>query len=460
MKSLLGTFKKVVWAVASFFVLGTAPTTLVATEPATSQTTSAGYQAGAAKIDITPAVPGPMWGYGGRGKTKSTGTRDPLHGRALVIRSGKDALALISLDLGRPPVSEDMAQIREEAKKLGISSIFVVASHTHHGPVMERDQQGAWPESAAYRADLVQKLKAVLNQANSNCKPCTIAIAMEQTDLNRNRHDRSPTAPRDGRLTALKIQSAQGEPIARAVHFPAHPVLMPASDLRYSADWPGFMCKTIEEKEGGICLYLQGAEGDLSPKTPENALSKEAPNHERFGGVMASQARNLFMRAKNLENGSILGKSEKIRLPVRIDPSNPFVRMTLGRAFYPELVRHYETEYRGGLTTPLDVAVLGNSLALVGIAGEAFCDHGLRLQNRFGATPVLALGCCNDYHQYFPTIEALPKGGYGTEPWIAPTLPGSGEYLFNRALVHLYRLTGRIAPPTSPEIGGFQPLPD
>lgn len=422
------------------------------------------FWAGAAKTDITPPSLSPLWGYGSRGKIKSTGTRDPLHARALVLRFGNQAIALISLDLGRPPVSEAMQEIRAKAKELGVSALFVVASHTHHGPVMERDQGQAWPESIAYRDLLVNKLNGILTQAATKCQPCTISMAAEQTNLNRNRHDRAADPPRDGRFTVLKVQSEKGESIARVVHFPAHPVLVPATDLRFSADWAGVMCQKLEEQEGGICLYLQGAEGDLSPNTPTEVtgldLPKDAPNHERFGWIMAAKAKSLFSQAKKLETGPILGKSEKIRLPVRIDPSNPFVRTTLGRAFYPELVRHYETEYRGGVTTPLEVAILGKNLALVGIAGEPFCAHALRLQSRFGPTPVLTLGCCNDYHQYFPTLEALPKGGYGTEPWISPTVPGTGEYLFNRALVHLYKLTGSIAPTAAPDLGAFQPLPD
>lgn len=422
---------------------------------------SNGLLAGVAQVDITPTSLGPMWGYGARGKTRATGVADPLMARAVVLRDTQGGIALISLDLGRPPVGEQVAILRKKARSLGIQGLFVVASHTHHGPVLERDQQGAWPETEAYQAQLLAKLTQILEEADKTKQPCTLSIATEQTDLNRNRHDRNPNPPRDGRFTLLSVEKQSGGPLVRMVHFAAHPVWFPTSDLRYSPDWPGVMCRTLEKETGAPCLFLQGAEGDLSPRLPEGAPWPEKPNYERFGRVMAQKAKSLASQTQKLSKCTISAKSEKIRLPVRIDPSNPFTKMTLGRAFYPELIRHYETEYRGGaLTTTLEVATLGPDLSLVGIAGEPFCEHALKLQERWGVSPVLTMGCCNDYHQYFPTLQALPKGGYGTEPWIAPTIPGSGEYLFNRALVHLYKLSGKIPANLAPDSGGFHPLPD
>ncbi len=58
------------------------------------------------------------------------------------------------------------------------------------------------------------------------------------------------------------------------------------------------------------------------------------------------------------------------------------------------------------------------------------------------------LGCCNDYHQYFPTIEAAAEGGYGTDPATSPAEIGAGERVMDAALIELYKMRARTAPVT------------
>ena len=54
------------------------------------------------------------------------------------------------------------------------------------------------------------------------------------------------------------------------------------------------------------------------------------------------------------------------------------------------------------------------------------------------------LGYCNDYHQYFPTIQAVSEGGYGTGLPVAAAELGAGERVIDRALIRLYQLRGLI----------------
>src|SRR5882757_6714722 len=103
---------------------------------------AADFEAGAAKVDVTPPPGFPMWGYASRKDKPCTGTLDPLHARALVLKAGDGKVALVSLDLGRPPTRDSMKRIRDSLKNDGFSELFLVASHTHHGPVIEID---SWP---------------------------------------------------------------------------------------------------------------------------------------------------------------------------------------------------------------------------------------------------------------------------------------------------------------------------
>src|SRR5262245_51000841 len=106
-------------------------------------TAAEGLEAGAAKIDITPPTGHAMWGYGARHDAPSVGVHDPLQARALVLAAGGHRIALVSLDLGRAPTRQSTAAIRARVKDAGIEHLFLVGSHTHHGPVLELDD---WPD--------------------------------------------------------------------------------------------------------------------------------------------------------------------------------------------------------------------------------------------------------------------------------------------------------------------------
>jgi hypothetical protein len=126
-------------------------------------------QAGAAIVEITPPVGDAMWGYAARKDAPSTGVRDPLKARALVLGVGKERLALVSLDLGRAPTRASMDAIRAKVKAGGVGNVLVVASHMHHGPVIELDN---WPTpKRSYVRQLEDKLADIILMANKNLRP-------------------------------------------------------------------------------------------------------------------------------------------------------------------------------------------------------------------------------------------------------------------------------------------------
>jgi hypothetical protein len=123
---------------------------------------------------------------------------------------------------------------------------------------------------------------------------------------------------------------------------------------------------------------------------------------------------------------------------------NAAVKALLGKAFFPDLIAAYEREYREGVRPRLTVAVLDGRAGFVGVSGEFFCGHSLGLRRRARLEHLLFLGYCNDYQQYFPTIESAAEGGYGTAPPVGMAELGAGERVMDRALLHLYRLRDRL----------------
>ncbi|MGH7173743.1 MAG: neutral/alkaline non-lysosomal ceramidase N-terminal domain-containing protein, partial [Gemmataceae bacterium] len=230
-------------------------------------------QAGAASVDITPPTGYAMWGYAARKNQPSLGVRDPLRARALVLAAGDKRIALVSLDLGRAPTRASMAAIRRRVKPAGIEHLFLVASHTHHGPVLELDN---WPsEKKPYVRQLEQKLAEVILSAAKAVKPARLGIASKQTKLNRNRHSKRDDAPVDRELLVLRVEDRDGKVIAHAVNFAAHPTLRDIRERKFSADYPGVFAAVVEKETKAPCLFLQGAAGDLSTKpTGEGGADK------------------------------------------------------------------------------------------------------------------------------------------------------------------------------------------
>jgi hypothetical protein len=91
------------------------------------------------------------------------------------------------------------------------------------------------------------------------------------------------------------------------------------------------------------------------------------------------------------------------------------------------------------------VAVLDGKVGFVGVSGELFCGHALSLRRRARLEQLLFCCYCNDYQQYFPTIEAAAEGGYGTAVPVAMAELGAGERITGRALLQLYRLRGLVS---------------
>jgi hypothetical protein len=398
-----------------------------------------GWQAGAAKIDITPPVGLPMWGYGARHDSPAVGVRDPLRARALVLAAGKERIALVSLDLGRAPTRQSTAAIRARVKAAaGIEHLFLVGSHTHHGPVIEL--HGRPDPKTDYVAELEWQLGDVILEAARALQPARLGVASRQVPYNRNRHSQLPEKPVDREFLVLRVENLNGRPIAHAVNFAGHPTMRPAQECKYSADYPGPLADLVEQETGVPCLFLQGAAGDLSV----NAGSHHGP--EEFGRALGREALTLIatIRCRAPERATLQVAEDDFQFRSRIDLRNIVVRLMFNRAFFPDLVDFYCQEYRDGIRPHLTTALLDGRIGLVGVSGEFFCTHSLNLKRRARLQHLLFLGYCNDYQQYFPTIEGAAEGGYGADPQVSPVEVGGGERMMDRALIHLYRMRGKL----------------
>lgn len=405
-------------------------------------------KAGAAKRDITPQEPVPMWGYGERHAELSSGTLDPLEAAAVVLQVGKSKLAIVGLDLGRSPSESSLQRIRERIKsEAGIEHSFIAGSHTHHGPVLELNDEkgkgkGRFDASIRYYQLMEDRIVAAIVEADKALVSVKLASGVREIDgFNRNRHTKLQPPPVDRTLAVLRFDDATtGRPVAVIVNFTGHPTSISAKTLEFSADYVGAMKRTVEKEFGGTTVFMQGASGDISINKGERG------DHTEFGAALGREVVKLASSlSPTLPNkASLVVKEERFRFDSRTDLNNPLVRVAYSVAFFPELIANFVDEYADGVRPRLTVALLNGDIALVGASGEFFCEHAMRLRARARTGGLFFFGYCNGYHQYFPTIEAAAEGGYGADNQVAPAEVGAGERLMNTALTWLFQMQGKL----------------
>src|SRR5436190_13520748 len=287
------------------------------------------FKAGAARREITPKEPVPMWGYGARHDALSTGELDPLYAAAVVIQAGTNKLAIVGLDLGRAPAERSLQNIRQRIKaEAGIDYSFISGSHTHHGPVLELSDEpgkgkGKFDAALRYYKEMEDGISSAIIEANNKLAPAKFATGFKRLEFNRNRHTKIEPKPSDRDLSVMRFDDASGKPIAVIINFAAHPTMIPAETLKFSADYVGVMKQTVEEEMGGTAIFMQGAAGDQSANPGTNS------GHKAFGQALGREVINLASGLKTAEvaKPSLIVTEDRFTFKSRTDMTDPRVRM-------------------------------------------------------------------------------------------------------------------------------------
>jgi len=414
------------------------------------------FLAGVAQRDITPEKPTPMWGYGSRHDELSQGVLDPLLAKAIVLQADDAKLAIVGMDLGRGPTPAMMSRIRSLVAPRGIDRVLICGSHTHHGPVIELTDEpglggGKFDDAAEYSRKLPDLIAEAILEADEKLEPVALRVSGRDLKFNRNRHAKRDPKPVDPRLTVARFDRPDGTPLTVLVHFAAHPVMRSGEVLKFSADFPGVMRAVVEKELNAPCVFIQGAAGDLSPN-PQPGVH----GADDFGRALGLQVIELARSAAKVPPiaPSIAAEEQRHAFSTRINLKSAVNLFFYGRVFFPELARSFFKEFADGMKPETTTAILGDELAIVGLPGEPFCRHALRLRERAGVPHALIFGYCNGHFLYFPTIEAAAEGGYGADAQMSPIALGAGEIMLDRALIDLYRLRGKFPgeePTPSPE---------
>jgi len=417
--------------------------------------TSAGHAAllaGCAKVDITPPLGLKLIGSQGK---PSDAVLDELFGRALVLSDGETSVALVSVDLLYAPLEEFTNPIRALVKeRLGIpaQNVMVCATHTHSGPDIFSNAKLA-PASQipdeeidlAYRRTVVEKLASAVQMAHRHMQPAKIGAALGQLpEVIYNRRPRYAdgkvqmafTLPpqvtathrvvrdSDGRtrvtftlpegepertfgpvdpdVFVLRVEDTAGRIVGSLVSFGCHPVCVyPFLSTAVSADYPGHAMRTVEQSEGGICLFALGLAGNIVPR------QRDVGPAAQIGKALGAEALRRLQFVDTTDDVTLAARRKKLTLTTKDDPP-----------------QEIETE--------IQVLRLGD-IYLLGLPGEVLVEVGLEIKEKAGLDKLFVTTITNDSIGYVCPAEAYNEGAY--EPTRGTHLaPGAGEHIVEQSL--------------------------
>jgi len=422
------------------------------------------FRAAVAQVDITPPGAELMWGYESR-RQPATGALDPLYARVLMLEAGPEGavrrLALVTLDLGRSFGPTSLARLRESAKQSSrIDCLLVAASHTHSAPVVRdeyRDAPPAWEQAA------LDKIAHAIAQAASALEPVRIGVGTGAVYIGHNRlrinadgvatwfernPTRIPTAPVDPTVTVLRLDRADGSPLAVLTNYACHPVIFGPDNLRYSADYPGVMNRVVEQAIGGHAqsFFLQGAPGDINPYYAVTPLEQDAVGRrdwtgQRLGEEAARVAKQIQTRVPDAPALEFAETTLTVKLRWDLEKFRAALLKFLG----PDGMEVYGAHITPEIRLPVTTVLIDRDIALMTMPGEPFVDFQMNWRDRCPVAHALLLGYTNGYNGYFPTIAAASRGGYGAASASTWVEPGAGERMVDTAVTKLYEMLGRLS---------------
>ncbi|OYW24711.1 MAG: hypothetical protein B7Z55_01400 [Planctomycetales bacterium 12-60-4] len=267
-----------------------------------------------------------------------------------------------------------MATVRSGLQEMGIapSNVVVNASHCH----------------GIVRGDLEPLVIQAVKEAVKNLVPVKAGSGSgSETRISENRRLKmkdgsmvdmrraysmpldeavASVGPIDPQVGLLRLDRADGTPLAVLYQFACHPIMNPPSK-GCSADYPGFASKVVEDATGAMAFFVQGCGGDINPvryKEVTRAADAE-PLGTMLGATILAAARKIetksdgvlqvsnaiisVPRAADYEARIARIEGEQKKLIAALKPTNinfkSFLPLMLQHKLWPETPSHYSQSY-------------------------------------------------------------------------------------------------------------------
>ncbi|HZT41230.1 MAG TPA: hypothetical protein VFA07_03530 [Chthonomonadaceae bacterium] len=386
-------------------------------EPGEAATTTASpFLVGAGKRIITPDPLLPV--SGGMGPTHPAHEkRGELTARAVYLRRGDIGIAIVSLDLlGFPSVLAD--RVRARVPRLVAENIIIGSTHTHSAPDCYAfpDGQGGHTGDLAYMDRVCVLAAEAVNEAIDAARPARLRIATGEAQGKIAYNYYAPDLY-DRRMGVIQALSLEGKPIATLVNYAIHPEVLGNAQGILSPDLCGPLYDRIEERAGGMAIFMNGAQGGMVTadnrlldrvKDPLRGYWEDARTWEeclRIGQTMGDEALRIVGMAPVQENPGLFCRSALVTIPVQ-SPEMWFV-VTNSPLRYP----HSKDR---AIQVRINLVNLGDSQILT-IPGEALPNIGFYIKRKMQGAHNLLFGLTNDAFGYILTrvdFHSFPRYDY------------------------------------------------
>ena len=401
------------------------------------------FKAGIAVANITPPVGVDMTGFGGR-PSGAIGIHDDIFAKVLVLDDDNHQLVIVTSDL----LSLDfdlVKRIRELIKtNVGIPSenVMLNSSHTHSGPATIT-LRGLGKRDEDYIDVLVKKIAGATQEAYNKRMDAKLGFGRTQVQIGVNRRQKrddgnmalgvNPEGPVAPYVDVVRVDNAEGNPIAIFFSHAAHPVVLGGSNVLISADYPGYAMRLVEQVESGsVAMFGQGCCGNIN----SNPVGRTFEDARRLGTILGAAVIGETEQIETNSDVVLQSRSRMIDLPLQ-EPLEKSEAEALVERYQKELSdlkargegRPQTYMAQGMLEWAQDMLKLSREpkpytqafeiqvmqlgdVAIVALTGEVFVELALEIDARSPYQQTIVLGYTNGCIGYVPNEAAYPHGGY------------------------------------------------
>lgn len=432
-------------------------------------------KAGIARAIVNPPATVPHAGWGAQAHRFASGMESDLTATVLYMREADSAGLIADVDLCLFTMEQADRLRSRLAASVGVpkSAVRLSATHTHAGPLTHfAYYDGSESAVERYMAFLEETLSGLAAQAMESAVRVRVKAGYGRCDAGQNRRQRladgtvvtgwAPDRFADPTLGAILLENEDGGPLAGLVLYGCHPTVLGPDNRLVSPDYPGAVRGVVERMTGGLCLFLQGAAGDVGPG-PEGFASDYGAMR-RIGGIIGCEASRVLLGLAGereyapdrvVESGASLALWRRmpsvaparglrfvvreVELPLRPLPSAEEAERvydecrrelerslrtgdeTLVKAATAQVKRSFKRwsqakRYAGQTATAVEAQViLIGDIALIGVPLEPFSSTGAYIRTHSPYPVTCFGGYSNGWLGYLPTTEEYEAGGYEVE---------------------------------------------
>ena len=303
----------------------------------------------------------PLAGYGSRHGKSATGVHDDVYVKAVALRVENQVGVLVGVDalIIPPEVAEAASQRLAQEVGLSREQLYLSATHTHsslggwgEGMVAEGFAGGFQPGVRIWFAD---RIVAAVREALNDLKPAMFGCGrFEAREFVRNRLV-GALGKVDPQFSFAVLQQNPGK---RAVlgSYAAHATVLSGDNREFSADYPGYWQRAIEQATGGTAVFLAGGVGSHSPVPGGKGFEGAERMGQALAGALIAQMAHTTM-TNQIAFGMLGLDLTMPPLNVRVSDGfrlRPWLAQRLLRAQDHNLIQAFRFDDEVWISTPCD----------------------------------------------------------------------------------------------------------